>query len=62
MNTYFENLIIRLTACLYIFTRFKFRVNQILFNIQSINLIFMHNFKLKNLKLKYLIDNIIIDL
>ena len=55
---YFENL----TSKLYVFyvlnTYIKFYVNWILFIIRFINLFCMH----KNLKFKYLIDNIIIDL
>ena len=39
----------------------KFRVNKILFSIQSMNLYFINNFKLQKLKIKYLIDNIAID-
>jgi len=39
----------------------KFHVNKILFSIQSMNLCFIDNFRLKKLEIKYLIDNIAID-
>ena len=32
------------------------------FNIKSINLFFIHNFRLQNLKFKYLIDDIVTDI
>ena len=38
-------------------THIKFIANQILFTIRLINLFFMLNFRLQNLKFKYLIDN-----
>lgn len=52
MATNFENLSVRLYI-LYIFNIYiKFRVNQILFNIQFINLFFTHNFILQKKKQK----------
>ena len=54
---YFENLTIKLYVFYVLNTYIKFYVNWILFIIRFINLFFMH----KNLKFKYLIDNIIID-
>ena len=39
----------------------KFRTNFILFTIQSINLFFMHNFRLQKFKFKHVIDDIVID-
>ena len=39
----------------------KFRTNFILFIIQSINLFFMHNFRLQKFKFKHVIDDIVID-
>ena len=56
--TYFENLTIKLYVFYVLNTYIKFYVNWILFIIRFINLFFMH----KNLKFKYLINNIIIDL
>ena len=51
MTIYFENLIIALQV-LYIFKKYvKFRVNQMLFTIQSINLFFMYNFKLQKFEI-----------
>ena len=43
-------------------TYVEFRVNRILFTIQSINLFFMQHFGPQNLKVKYMINNIAIDL
>ena len=40
----------------------KFHVNQMSFTIWSRSSYFMHNFKCKNLRFKYMIDNIVIDL
>ena len=46
----------------YVFnTLVKFYENQMLFIIWSVNLFFMHNFILQNLKFKHLIDDIAID-
>ena len=42
-------------------TYIKLRVNQTLLAIRSMNLFFMYNFKLKNLKFKHLIDDITIN-
>ena len=36
-------------------------INRMLFTIRSINIFFMSNFRLKNLKFKHLIDDIIIN-
>ena len=61
MTTYFENLIVELHA-LYVFnTHVKFRDNRMLFIIQSINLFLFIILEYKNLKFKYLINNIAID-
>ena len=46
MIIYFENLTVRLHFLYILNTHIKFRVNQMLFIIQSLNLIFMHNFRL----------------
>ena len=46
ITIYFENLTVRLHFLYVLNTHIKFRVNQMLFIIQSINLIFMHNFRL----------------
>ena len=46
----------------YVFnTHTKFYTNRMLFTIQSQNPSYMHNFKYKILKLKHLIDSIVID-
>ena len=57
MVIYFKNLTVKLQVLNILNTHIKFHVNQILFSIQSINLYFMYNFRLQNLKFKYLIDN-----
>ena len=62
MTIYFENLTVGLNVIYFLDTHVKLCVNQMLFTIQSINLFFMHNFKLKNLKFKHLIDDIAIDI
>ena len=46
INIYFENVTIELYVLYTINIYVKFCVNQVLFNIWSINLYFMHNFKL----------------
>jgi len=51
MATYFENPIIELHVLYVSKTHVKFYVSWMLFIIQSINLFFMHNFKLKKLKI-----------
>ena len=43
-------------------TYVEFRVNQILFTIQPINLFLLQHFGPQNLKFKYMINNIAIDL
>ena len=58
MIIYFENLIIDFHV---LNMHVKFRVNQMLFIIWSINLFFVHNFYYKDLKFKHLIDYIAID-
>ena len=46
MTAYFENLTIAMYVFFYIFnTHVKFRINWILFTIQSINLFFIHNLR-----------------
>ena len=61
MTTYFEILIVELHI-LYVFnTHVKFRDNWMLFIIQSINLFLFIILEYKNLKFKYLINNIAID-
>ena len=42
---YFENLFIRLHILYVLHTHVKFRVNQMLFNIRSVNVFFIHNFR-----------------
>ena len=62
MTKYFENRIVRLQVFYVPNKHVKFHSNWMLFTIKFINLFFMHKFKLlKNLKLKYWIDNIFID-
>ena len=41
---YFENLTVRFYVLCVLNTHIKFRANQMLFIIRSINLFFMHNF------------------
>jgi len=47
MTTYFENIIVELHTFYVCNTHVKFYVNWILFTIWSLNLFFMHNFKLQ---------------
>jgi len=55
MITYFENL----TIFYFLIIHIKFCVNRKLFNIQSINLFLYLTLNYKNLKFKYLIDDIV---
>ena len=50
MTTYFENLTVRFHVHCILKMRIKFCVNQMLFNIRSINLFFMHSFRLQKLE------------
>ena len=62
MATSFKNQTVGLHV-FYVFNiHIKFCINQILFTIQSINLFFMHYFKLLKLKFIQLIDDMTIDL
>ena len=62
MTIYFENITVGLYI-LYIFKmHIKFCANKMLFTIQSINLFFMHDFRLQKLeKFTYLIDDKVVD-
>ena len=40
--------------------RQKLNLNEYFFSIRSTNLFFMHNFRVRKLKFKYLIDDIVI--
>ena len=61
LNVNFENLTIG-WHFLYVYNMYvKFYSNQMLFTIQFINLFFIHDLRHKNLKFKYLIDNIAIN-
>ena len=51
MVVYFNNLTIELHVLYVLNTHTKFHVNWILFTIQSINLFFMHNFRLQNFEI-----------
>ena len=62
MTTYFENLTIRLYILYIINTYIKFYVNQVLFTIRFINFFLCIILYYINLKFKYLIDNMAIDL
>ena len=62
MTTYFENLTIGLHVLYILNTHVKFRVNWMLFTISSINLFLYIILNYKNLKFKYLIDDIDIDI
>ena len=62
MTTYFENLTIGLHVLYILNTHVKIRVNWMLFTISSINLFLYIILNYKNLKFKYLIDDIVIDL
>ena len=59
---YLENLIIRLHVLYILNTHIKFHVNWILFTIRFINLFLCIILDYKNLKFKYLIDDIVINL
>ena len=50
MITYFENLTIRLYIVYILNTYIKFRVNPMLFIIQSTNLFFLYNFRFQKLE------------
>ena len=57
----FENIIAKLHV-IYVFNiHVKFHSNWMLFIIQLINLLLMHILDHRNLKFKYLIDDIVID-
>ena len=58
---YFENLIVGLQVFYVFNTHVKFRVNQMLFTIRSINLFFMYNLTCENFNFAHLIYNIVID-
>ena len=62
LNLKFKNLIIKLYVLYRLNIHIKFNINKILFNIQSTNLFLFVIFYYKNLKLKYVIDDIIIDI
>ena len=51
ITTYFANLIVELHALYVLKTHVKFHVNWMLFNIRSISLFFMYNFKLQKLEI-----------
>ena len=51
IDIYFENLTIELHDLYILNTYVKFHSNRILFTIRSINLFFMNNFRLQNLKI-----------
>ena len=61
ITTYFENITVKLHVLYTLNTHVKFCVNQILFTIWSINLYFIHNFKLQIKIGKKFIDNTAID-
>ena len=60
MTIYYENITVRLYILNALNTQVKICVKRMLFAI-SINLFFIHNFKLQKLAIKRLIDNIGID-
>ena len=62
MTTFFENLTIELHVLYILNTHVKFLVNWMLFTISSINLFLYIILNYKNLKFKYLIDYIDIDI
>ena len=62
LNLKFKNLIIKLYVLYRLNIHIKFNINKILFNIQSINLFLFVIFYYKNLKLKYVIDDIVINI
>ena len=51
MTTYFENLTVGFNVHCVLKTRIKFCANQMLFTIRSINLFFMHSFRLQKLEI-----------
>ena len=51
MNTYFENLTVGFNVHCFLKTCIKFCANQMLFTIRSINLFFMHSFRLQKLEI-----------
>lgn len=62
LNLIFKKLIIKLYVLYRFNIHIKFNINKIIFNIQSTNLFLFVIFYYKNLKLKYVIDDIIIDI
>ena len=62
LNLKFKNLIIKLYVIYRLNIHIKFNINKILFNIQSTNLFLFVIFYYKNLKLKYVIDDIVINI
>ena len=50
MTTYFKNLTVGFHVHCVLKTPIKFCANQMLFTIRSINLFFMHSFRLQNLE------------
>ena len=59
LNSYFKNFIDGLHV---LNMHTNIHANQLLLTIQSINLPFMHNFKLQKLEFKQLINNMTIDI
>ena len=51
MTTYFENLTVGFNVHCVLKTCIKFCANQMLFTIRSINLFFMHSFRLQKLEI-----------
>ena len=62
MATFFENLTVELHVFYVINMHIKFRANWMLFTISFLNLFFIYNIIIQNLKFKHLIDDIFIDL
>ena len=62
MNLYFENSTVGLHVLYILNMHVNFHINQMLFTIRSINLFFMHYFKLQNFEFIQLMDDMTIDL
>ena len=57
-----ENIIVELHVLYVLNTHVKFHSNRMLFTIQSMNLFFMHNFRLQKLEILAFVDELAISL
>ena len=62
LDVNFENTIVELHVLYVLNTHVKFHLNRMLFTIQSMNLFFMHNFRLQKLEILAFVDELAISL